>query len=157
MDKDAITIRKATPADASAIQSLVKSLAHFYCKEPNLPIPAWLEDTLTLASFRGRLSDSEYDNRVMEVRTSEGKAELLGYIAMRGGSHLYHLFVAEEHQGKGYSTALWKALEEDHKQDAYTVRSSLNAVPVYRRLGFMPVGEVAEKDGIGYQVMKWAI
>ncbi len=73
---------------------------------------------------------------------------------MRGGCHLFHLFVAETHQGKGISRALWNYAISGAKPKEYTLRSSLYAIPVYQRFGFTEYGAVEQKEGIVFQPMR---
>ncbi|MDB4837636.1 GNAT family N-acetyltransferase [Marinomonas sp.] len=149
-------IRQATVKDAKAIQVLVLSLSYFYLSDKVTVLPKWFAKTLELSEFEHRLSSSEFNTFVY----GEG-GEIGGYIAIKQvkkqgakeSRHVYHLFVSAAHQGKGIAKQLWNTatLHSDIKH--YTVRSSLNAVPVYKRFGFMEDGAVSSKDGICYQTM----
>ncbi|MCH8529481.1 MAG: GNAT family N-acetyltransferase [Saccharospirillum sp.] len=95
------------------------------------------------------MSGSECLNLVYEVDGS-----IVGYLAIKGGSHLYHLFVSEAHQGKGIAKQLWMAAIEGSPVKCFTLRSSLYAVPVYKRFGFEESGPAGLKDGISFQPME---
>ena len=85
----------------------------------------------------------------------------LGFIALRDTSHVFHLFVAKEHQRKGVARLLWKeARERALKTGApthFTVNSSLGAVAVYRAFDFEPTGEVTSVHGISFLPMRLAV
>lgn len=83
----------------------------------------------------------------------EAGGEIVGVIGMRDDSHLFHLFVDERYQGKGYSSDLWrvgqKACMDSGKNPGYfTVNSSLNAQDVYKHWGFRPTGGIREGGGV---------
>ncbi|MGK7294781.1 MAG: GNAT family N-acetyltransferase [Candidatus Wenzhouxiangella sp. M2_3B_020] len=71
---------------------------------------------------------------------AEIDGELVGMIALTGESHVYQLFVDEDHHRQGIARALWErgrdeALAET-TVDAFTVNASRYAVPFYEKLGF---------------------
>ena len=141
-------IRLATSADVAEIRTLVMSLSHFYLKDNRDELPSWFSDSLTQASFQQRLDNPDYVNFVGVIGN-----ELVGYLAMRRPSHLYHLFVSQQHQGKGLARTLWQYAMSQCQADVYTLNSSLFALPVYRKFGFIESAEAGEKDGIGFQPM----
>ncbi|RKF19776.1 GNAT family N-acetyltransferase [Alginatibacterium sediminis] len=141
-------IRVAQKGDAHQISHLIKSLSHFYLNKPNTDLPSWLTDTLTKSAILKRIGSDEFSNFVCE-----SSGEIIGYIAMKGNDYLYHLFVSKMHQGKGISRKLWRYATQICVSDVYTLRSSLFAVPVYKKFGFIEVGSAGEKDGIGFQLM----
>ena len=73
---------------------------------------------------------------------------------MKRSSHLFHLFVSEKYQGKGLARELWGFASNVCVSNIYTLRSSLYAVPVYRKFGFIESGVAGEIDGIGFQPME---
>jgi GNAT superfamily N-acetyltransferase len=85
-------------------------------------------------------------------------SQLVGFIAIRDGSHLFHLFVERSHQGRGIARRLWeRALRELCAPDSdggFTVNSSLSAVPVYQAFGFVPAGSIQSKHGISFLPMR---
>jgi len=141
-------IRQAAPTDAIQIAQLVTSLAHFYLDKPQDKLPAWLSETLTEGAFAERLSSNEYRNTVYLV---DGK--IVGYISIKNPSHLYHLFVSEQYQGKGIARLLWNHVLKTDQYSTMTVRSSKHAIPVYKQLGFVESAPIGVKDGISFQPM----
>lgn len=89
---------------------------------------------------------------------AEIEDEIVGVVAIRENSHLYHLFVAETHQGRGLARALWKKAMNEAlcrgNPGEFTVSSSLNAQPVYEHLGFVAQSEPITKHGVTYTPMK---
>lgn len=142
-------IRKAIETDVPKVASLVKSLAHYYLNEPSRELPSWLADTLTYEAFAARISSTEYLNFVFEEAGS-----IVGYIAIKKTGHLYHLFVAEECQGRGVSRLLWEHAKRHCQCNCFSLRSSIYAVPVYKRFGFLESGPVGTKDGVSFQPME---
>ncbi len=143
-----MNIRKALVGDAGKIKELVSSLSHFYLEDKRSSLPEWFSRTLDVTEFERRLSSKEFDNLVYAIDN-----EIVGYISIKEKSHLYHLFVAESYQGKGISRELWRYATSDSSEGVYTVRSSMFAVPVYKKFGFKESEVAASKDGIGFQPM----
>ncbi len=142
-------IRPAAPCDAQAIEYLVQSLSAYYLQDTHASLPAWFADTLTMPAFEQRLASADYNNYVC----CKGDT-IVAYLALKNGNHIYHLFVAKAHHGQGIARALWQHVLQPHPAKRYTVRSSLFAVPIYQRFGFIVCEPVIVKDGIGYQPMQ---
>ncbi len=160
-----MSIRIAHAEDVKEIATLVRSLSHYYLSKEissaqdssakslsAKSLPSWLLKTLTEEQFLQRINSTEYSNYVYCI-----SSEVVGYIAMKESSHLYHLFVSETHQGKGIAHKLWKHVGENCSAEKYTVRSSLYAVPVYKKWGFVETDSVKEKDRIKFQPMEFVI
>ena len=145
-----MNIRKASISDAIKIRDLVSSLSHFYLEGDNTSLPDWFSDTLEISEFENRLKSDDFINLVCVLNE-----EIVGYISIKGSSHVYHLFVAEQHQGKGISKELWNHATSELDVSVYTVRSSIFAVPVYKNFGFKASGAIASKDGIQFQSMEF--
>lgn len=144
-----MSIRQATEADVIEVSGLVKSLAHFYLDEPENELPAWLSQTLTEKAFSERLSSSGYKNFVYEQNN-----KIIGYISLKKPNHIYHLFVLEQFQGKGISRLLWEHVKNSGQHASFTLRSSVYAVPIYKRFGFCESGKIGTKDGVSFQPME---
>lgn len=145
-------VRGAIKDDASSLCTLVISLSHFYLENDQDELPSWFRETLTQEAFLNRIESDDYHNFVYE---DQGK--VIGYLSMKGNRHLYHLFVSEPYQGKGISRQLWNHVMIECVSDIYTLRSSLFAVPVYKRFGFKVSGDAEEKEGIGFQPMELSL
>jgi len=142
-------IRIAVSNDVKSISNLVQSLSHYYLKERDGILPQWFLATLTNHAFLERIESFEYLNYVIEKNNI-----IIGYISIKNKSHLYHLFVVEKCQGQGVARRLWEHAMSQCKNTIYTLRSSLYAVPIYKKLGFVELGAAQEKKGIGFQEMK---
>ena len=85
-------------------------------------------------------------------------SQLAGFVAIRDGSHLFHLFVDRSHQRMGIARRLWeRALHElcvPGSDGGFTVNSSLSAVPVYQAFGFVPAGSIKSMHGISFLPMR---
>lgn len=145
-------IRKAEIRDSLAIKDLVFSLSHFYMREDNLELPAWFVKALDEREFERRISSDEFLNLVIDIN-----GMIAGYISIKNKEHLYHLFISKDHQGQGLSRQLWARAISECKSQSYTVRSSLFAVPVYERFGFLSVGAPDSKDGLEFQAMEYRV
>jgi len=145
--------REGSPADAEAIAGLIAS---FQSELTNDPSGAGAEGFLASVSVQ---AEREYlaSARYRYLLAYSG-SQLAGFIAIRDGSHLFHLFVERAHQRQGIARLLWKrALEElcaPGSEGAFTVNSSLSAVPVYQAFGFAPAGEVQSLHGISFLPMR---
>ena len=144
-----MTIRKADSSDASRLRSLASDLSRFYLQDPDATPPAWLATSLSEVEFIDRLKSNDYYNYVYELN-----GEVVAYISIKRPGHLYHLFVTESHQGQGIARLLWEHASMQLKVCTYTVRSSMNAIPVYKRFGFVESASAGEKDGVFYQPME---
>jgi len=144
-----MTIRPATEDDAQSIADLVRSLSHFYQEDASAPLPEWFLSTIQPESFTSRMNDPD-DLHLVYADSGAVK----GYIAVKNATRLYHLFVDENLHGQGIATRLWLAVRSRQPESRhYTVRSSLYAVPVYRKFGFFESGCLGFRDGIGFQPM----
>jgi len=85
-------------------------------------------------------------------------ADITGVVAVRDHTHLFHLFVAPEYQRRGIGALLWqqaRAAALAAGNDAgFTVNSTLSALPVYERFGFVRTGPVTEAHGISFVPMR---
>lgn len=146
-------IRSATDADAAQISSLIRSLSGTFILSPDGSGAEPFLDSITEQAVRGYISASNFSYLVAEIDD-----ELVGVVALRDNSHLYHLFVAQAHQDKGRGRSLWLAVRQAALQAGnggrFTVNSSLNAIPVYERFGFIPSGPKVEKDGVAFIPMQ---
>ena len=145
--------RAGSPPDADAIAGLIAS---FQSELTDDPSGAGAEEYLASVSVR---AEREYlaSARYRYLLAYAG-SQLVGFIAIRDGSHLFHLFVERAHQRQGIARLLWeRALRELcalSSEGTFTVNSSLSAVPVYRALGFLPAGSITSVHGISFFPMR---
>jgi GNAT superfamily N-acetyltransferase len=146
-------IRAGSPSDAEAVADLIASFQSDLTDDPS---GAGAEDYLASVSVH---AEREYlaSARYRYVLAFVG-SELAGFIAIRDGSHLFHLFVGRTHQRQGLGRRLWQqALRElctPNSEGVFTVNSSLSAVPVYRRFGFVAAGSMQSVHGISFLPMR---
>ena len=83
----------------------------------------------------------------------------MGIIATRDRTHVFHLFVARSHQGRGIARELWRRARERaraaSRDEVFSVNSSLIAEPVYRRFGFERVSGPIRESGIELVPMRY--
>jgi len=84
----------------------------------------------------------------------EHKGNIAGYLSIKNGKHIYHLFVAKDYQKQGLARRLWEHVIKTYGGRLYTVRSSLFAVPIYERLGFKKIGQPNNRNGLAFQKME---
>ena len=143
--RDEAAIREAEPEDADAISALVASLGSFFLADPDdVEAAAPYFDTTTPDAIRSYIAGGRFIYHV-----AESGSELVGTVGVRDASHLY--------QRCGLAARLW----EQSKQTAraagnpgrFTVNSSLYAVSVYERFGFVATGPEVRKDGLAFLPM----
>ncbi len=143
------TLRNATIEDADAISLLVASLVHHFLDDPDAEEVQPFLASLTPAATAQRIASPDFSHYV-----AEDDSGLCGVIALRGGSHLYHLFVrANRHRG-GVARALWTHAKALSGHDTFTVRSSLFAEPVYARFGFIREAPPRTENGVTWVAMR---
>ncbi|MGN1095459.1 MAG: GNAT family N-acetyltransferase [Eubacteriales bacterium] len=107
------------------------------------------------AAFWNAIHSDEY----LDMLTSFGayvNKELVGIIATRNeGTHLSLFFVDAVHQGNGIGRSLWNMVLAKNKSPIITVHSSLYAVPIYQKLGFVITNEIKCENGIQYVPMEY--
>jgi N-acetylglutamate synthase-like GNAT family acetyltransferase len=114
-----------------------------------------------LASMRDSMKPEAILNYIeigYRYHVAEIEGKIIGAVATRENTHLYHLFIEESHQGKGYSRELWEVAKSaciSAGNDKYfTVNSSLNAQDVYKSWGFIPISGIRETNGVKDMPMK---
>ena len=145
--------RTGSPADAEAIAGLIAS---FQSELTDDPSGAGAEEYLASVSVQAErkyLASERY-----QYLLAYSGSQLAGFIAIRDGSHLFHLFVERSHQRQGIGRRLWdRALEKmcaPASDGGFTVNSSLRAVAVYQAFGFVPAGSIQSIHGISFLPMR---
>lgn len=146
-------IRLATPADAEAISALILSVSRYFTLHPDGAGAEEFLATLSPDAIHGYLSSPDFVYRV-----AEDEGGLAGVVAVRENRHLYHLFVAPAGHRRGLARRLWtEAMEaalHAGNPGEFTVNSSLYALPVYERFGFVATGPRVETMGIAFVPMR---
>jgi GNAT superfamily N-acetyltransferase len=146
-------IRPASVQDAAAIGELADSLAGYFLEDPDRPeLADDFFNSISVAVLQERLADTRYRFLVAEKGT-----RIVGVAAMLNSRHLYHLLVRREWHGRGLGKRLWEAILQDamsaEGEPVFTVNSSLYAVPVYERFGFVVNGEAKRESGLVFVPM----
>jgi len=165
--RPAFPIRPATAEDAPAISALVLSVAHFFTLDPKgLGAEDFLR-TLEPDAVAARLSAASFATWVA-VADGDGATGATGadgtngatgsamadVVVVRGGSHLFHLFVAEPFQGQGVARRLWlHALSHLAPGTRTTVNATPFAQGFYERMGFVATGPTVQTRGIAFVPM----
>jgi GNAT superfamily N-acetyltransferase len=146
-------IRPGNPGDANAVASLMASFQPILTLEPS---GAGAEQYLASVSEEAERQYLESPRYAYLVAELEG--QMVGFVAMRDQTHLFHLFVAAAHQRTGIARALWEQARQISLRAGpvaeFTVNSSLNAVSVYRSFGFVPNGAIMQEHGIAFLPMR---
>ena len=110
-------------------------------------------ESVSETSIRSYIADARYRYLV-----AEDDERIAGFIGIRDGTHLYHLFVSAGLQGRGLARALWEqarvAALSGEATDGFTVNSSLGAVAVYRCFGFRETGPSRQEAGVVFVPMR---
>jgi GNAT superfamily N-acetyltransferase len=89
---------------------------------------------------------------------AEVDGQIQGMIMVRENNYVGQFFVDQAHQGKGIGSALWRfALAQARHfggSGEFTVNSSLAAVPVYSRFGFVASGSSEVANGFKFIPMR---
>jgi ribosomal protein S18 acetylase RimI-like enzyme len=153
---DGILIRPATTQDAAPISELVTALAdEFIASEFSSEGAERLLNSLTVESIR------KYMQAGYRYFVAACGDELVGVVATRGDSHLYHLFVAVPFQRRGLARQLWQVAQAaciaSARTREFTVNSSCHAVAAYERLGFVRQAGPQDLGGVIAIPMKLTI
>jgi GNAT superfamily N-acetyltransferase len=148
-----MTIRTATDEDATPVSELILSVAHYFTVNPQGEGADDFLKTIQPQEIRRYISGENFIYLVAEIN-----GEIGGVVGIRDHKHLYHLFVAPQHQRKGIARALWenarnKAIAAGNIE-GFTVNSTRYAVPVYEKFGFIATGPIVETQGIAFVPMK---
>jgi GNAT superfamily N-acetyltransferase len=142
-----LIIRPARVIDAPAISALICDLLPFMTLDPAGAGAERFISGMRMPAIASYVLDERY--RYLTAWLDE---QLAGVVALRDGSHLFHLFVARGLQGQGLARQLWEAVRDD--RIGFSVNSSVHALPMYEKFGFAASGPRVEADGIAYVPMR---
>lgn len=88
--------------------------------------------------------------------------KLIGIIGMRSKTHINLVFVKGEYHRQGVATAIFRfllndILHENSDLNEITLNSSPYGKPFYLHIGFVPLSDEKEIDGIKFTPMKYVI
>ena len=148
-----MSIRAATIADAEAISALITDLSEPFYTSPTREGAEPFLTSVSPEAQRGYIAAGNFSYYV-----AESDCRLAAVVALRDNSHLFHLFVAKPLQGTGLARRLWNVVKTNAMATGnpgqFTVNSSLNAVPIYEKFGFVRKGDVQYMHGISFQPMQ---
>jgi GNAT superfamily N-acetyltransferase len=145
-----ISIRIAINSDVPGISRLLRSLSHTYLVSPDDPEANKFLATLT----EGAISTFIERRDVVYLVAATSATELVGAGAISGDQKVEHLFVDPAYQGIGLGRRLWEHLRDHALRSGnpgqFKVNSSLKAVPIYERFGFVIAAPKVERYGGAY-------
>lgn len=149
-------LRAGTVQDAEAIARIIATFQRELTDDPDgIGAEAYLA-RVSVEAERGYLESARYAFTI-----AERGGTMVGFIALRDVSHIFHLFVDRQHQGTGVARLLWEHARAQvltaAKPGQFTVNSSLRAVGVYRTFGFEPTGDAVSAHGISFVPMRLVI
>ena len=96
-------IRSGSRSDAKAIAQLIASFQSELTDDPSGAGAETYLASVSAQAERGYLTSPRY-----RYLLAYAGPQLAGFIAIRDGSHLFHLFVERAHQRQGLARALWE-------------------------------------------------
>jgi GNAT superfamily N-acetyltransferase len=145
--------RAGSPSDAEAIARLIASFRTELTDDPSGAGAEEFFSSVSVKAEREYLASERY-----QYLLAYSGSQLAGFIAIRDGCHLFHLFVERSHQRQGIGRRLWnRALQElcaPNSDGVLTVNSSLSAIPVYEAFGFVAAGSIQNMHGISFLPMR---
>lgn len=151
--KQTLKIRVALEADARSVSELVKDVAHYFLADPSGKGADGFLSNITETAMAGYIASPAFRYIVGLI-----DCKLAGVAALRDNKHIYHLVVHPTFHRQGVANKLWHRLRSDAvaagNPGEFTVNSSLYAVPVYSRFGFVTTADQQIKNGIHFQPMQ---
>lgn len=147
-------IRAAEVADLEAISHLVSELTERH-------IAAGLDPSAKQALLENMTVDGlkALIARGCAYHVAVQQDLIVGVIGFLEQRHLYHLFVADDHQRQGIARRLWLSVLSHNKQSNTRVEISVNAAAdtrlFYEKLGFVALTTEQMRNGIRTIAMKY--
>lgn len=146
-------IRPAREHDAAAVSALICGLGRFVTGSMSRDAAPGFFADMDEAPTRIRIASPQFRYWV-----AEANGAVVGVVAMRDMTHLFHLFVAEERHGGGLGRRLWDtaraSVAASADATALTVNASANAAAIYRHWGFVDTGPLMQHGGIAFIPMR---
>ncbi len=142
-----MNIREALIEDIPAISTLITTLSKKFI------VPTLTKEGADILIHSMNIkSIQSYFNEGYRYHVGTIDKEIIGVVSTRDNNHLYHLFVSEQCQGRGYASGLWDFAKAEciraGSPKLITVNSSINAAQMYKKWGFIPISGVRESSGI---------
>lgn len=151
-----ILIRKASLTDSAQISALISRNAKcVLCDE-------FVDDGLTFfLNAASEQSIREYMGQGFRYLVALERDIIVGVIAIKDHSHMFHLFVDQAYHNRGIAKQLWDEISEysieKGNTQVFTLNSTTYALPVYERWGFNVTGELQTRHGISYTPMELVV
>jgi len=107
----------------------------------------------TMRSRRRRDIEETFNSSIYKSIKAILNNEIIGYIAWRNGNYIAQLYVKSEYQYIGVGKRLVKEMLLVSESKTVELKSSINAVGFYEKLGFKAASEEQQKDGVSYVPM----
>ena len=153
-------IRKITPAEVRDALSL--ALEVFLQFEAPDYGPEGVE-TFRRGIVENEAFISQCEQGICPIYAAFDGEKMIGMIGMRAGkTHINLVFTKKEYHRRGVASAIFQTLLDDLRKENPALKEiTLNSSPYgkgfYLRLGFIPLSEEQERDGIRYTPMKYVI
>jgi N-acetylglutamate synthase-like GNAT family acetyltransferase len=153
---DSITIRKATTSDSQRISELISRNAQSLLQDDfeNDGLDFFL-NTVNHRAIK------DYMEQGFPYLVAQSDKNIVGVIAMKDCSHMFHLFVDKAYHKKGIAKKLWQAIFDHSLKNGnsgvFTLNSTSYALPVYERWGFSTTDKEQSRHGIRYTPMKFVV
>jgi len=121
-------ICKINNKDAQKLSSLSNSLLKYLFDEE---IPKWFQDSFSVEEFEKRIQSQEYKHFGYMIED-----QIVGFIAIKEDTHLFHLFVEEKYHQQHIGKKLWEFVKENIEFETMSTNASLYAINVYESFGF---------------------
>ncbi|MDP2562419.1 GNAT family N-acetyltransferase [Psychrobium sp. 1_MG-2023] len=151
-----LVIRQAQRADCAEISYLITRNAKLLLNEDfDGDGLNFFLNTVTERAIR------EYMDQGFNYLVAQANNEIIGVIAIKDNSHMFHLFVDKNYHKKGIAKQLWESIYtqsvESGNNGTFTLNSTSYALPVYQRWGFTCTDELQIRHGIRYTPMSLTV
>jgi GNAT superfamily N-acetyltransferase len=140
-------IRKANASDAVSISDLIH-LVSLQCNFSEAePCPTWFVESIKPDVLKTLIASEEYSWLIAIER-----GEITGVLSIFEGKQVKYFFVHPQFHRAGVARAIWHKVIPRLNSEV-SVRSSLFAVPFYKKLGFKKAGDITFFKGVSFQTM----
>lgn len=108
--------------------------------------------------FQPEMIQTIFERPDIHYFVAEIDHQVIGVVAYMEPAHFMHFFLNQVYQGQGYGRRqMWHFLESEIRRQGHsiiTVKSSLYALDIYKRFGFVETGKYTEEHGIRFIPMR---
>lgn len=144
-------MRKAERRDAEAISALIHDLMPYMTLAPDGAGAEKFMQSMVPEAIARYVTGEEY-----QYWTGWLGGDLAGVVALRHGTHLFHLYVARRFHGQGLARQMWEVARAAAATagQGVTVNASVYGLPMYEHFGFVATRPRVEQDGVAYVPMR---